>query len=146
MADDFKWMEKPEDDDLPFEVRMKYIIKAYREDKKRMESLIAHTRLLEKKLSEQNKELEKYRKIIGNSENLLKQIEDLKNVNRSLKENIEKNYPKRMIKIDEYKRIITSQNWYIKNIQKILDDNGISYHPKEAINDLEIELNNPDEL
>ena len=38
---------KPEDDDIPYEVRMKHIIEAYRKDLKRLESLEKYAKGLE---------------------------------------------------------------------------------------------------
>ena len=41
-----------DDDEIPFEVRMKYILKAYRKDQEKWARLLIHTKQLQEKLAE----------------------------------------------------------------------------------------------
>lgn len=63
---------------------------------------------------------------------------------RRLKGLIEEAYPLRVMKLSTYKKVIQQQESYIRQLQKLLDANGIDYHEiaKQPINDVnQIDVN-----
>lgn len=100
------------EEDIPYEVRMKYIIKAYRQDKERLEQLQKYAEGLE----EENVALQK---------KLEQQAVD-KETSRKRKETIY-----------ELKRIVKSQEVYIGRLQLLLAEHDIPYHYKTPVNELE---------
>ena len=90
-------------DDIPYEVRMKYIIKAYRQDKVRLEQLQRYAEGLE----EENVALQK-------------QLEQQK-VDKEASSNRKK-------KIFELTHLAKSQEIYIGRLQLLLAENGIPFH------------------
>lgn len=99
-------------DDIPYEVWMKHIIKAYRKDIVRLEQLQKYAEGLE----EENVALQK---------KLEQQIVD-KETSRKRKETIY-----------ELKRIVKSQEVYIGRLQLLLAEHDIPYHYKTPVNELE---------
>ena len=91
------------EEDIPYEVRMKYIIKAYRQDKERLEQLQRYAEGLE----EENVALQK-------------QLEQQK-VDKETSS-------KRKRKIFELTHITQSQEVYIGRLQLLLAEHGISFH------------------
>lgn len=151
-----------DDDDIPYEVRMKHIIQAYRKDQEKWGKLIDYAKHLEaeviryKEIMIANGFTEKIEGIdVEDTAQLIKElrkkIRDLearvKELNkyegdpgrriRDLENKIENTYPQRKHRVATYKKIIKSQELYIEELQKILDQNGIPYHPKQPINDIE---------
>ncbi len=64
-------------------------------------------------------------------------VNDPEGTIKLLEERMAKTYPKRVHKMSSYKKVIKSQEDYIKALQKLLDENGIKYHEKCPINDIE---------
>lgn len=165
-----KKQEKPKtikeilnDGDIPYEVRMKYIIDAYRKDQEKWGKLAEYAKHLEA-------EVIRYKEIMvangytdnriekevkpskGNAElrkeiiDLKKELNDANNNIKNLENKIESEYPQRKYKMASFKKVIKSQLLYIEALQKLLDENNIPYHPKAPINDLEREdMDNIDE-
>lgn len=150
------------DEDIPYEVRMKYIIDAYRKDQVKWGKLYEYTKHLEEEVMrlkeiqivngftdkvegieiETSAQLIKdLRKKIKDLEAKVKELEkcagDPLAMIKVLENRIEKTYPQRKYKMSSFKKVIKSQEEYIKRLQKLLDENGIAYHLKEPINDLE---------
>lgn len=158
-----KFKRVSKNNDIPYEVRMKHIIKAYRNDQERMSKLEGYTKHLEcevirlkeimiangysddgvlgdsepiyiiKRLRREINELHiklKEQKEQKKPEELLKKI-------KILEDRIENVYPKRKYKVTTFQRVIKSQELYIEALQKLLDENGIPYHPRIPVNDLE---------
>ena len=149
------------DESIPYEVRMKYIIDAYRKDQVKWGKLYEYAKHLEKEvirlkniliingyadpgviddvkpaqviteLREENKELKQKLNIMQQA------VNDPDGIIKLLQERITKTYPKRVHKMGVYKKVIKSQEVYIEELQKLLDDNGITYQPKVPINELE---------
>lgn len=144
------------DDDIPYEVRMKYIIKAYMKDQEKWSVLMTYAKHLEE-------EVMRYKNILiinGYADNRMEgdkkpaQVihelrEKIKELNekvktakdkktKKLKQLIEVEYPLRQVKTAAFKRIIKSQKQYISELQELLDKNDIIYAPKEPANDLEL--------
>lgn len=149
------------DESIPYEVRMKYIIDAYRKDQVKWGKLYVYAKHLEEEvirlkniliingyadpgviddvkpaqviteLREENKELKQKLNIMQQA------VNDPDGIIKLLEERITKTYPKRVHKMGVYKKVIKSQEVYIEELQKLLDDNGITYQPKVPINELE---------
>ena len=149
------------DESIPYEVRMKYIIDAYRKDQVKWGKLYVYAKHLEEEvirlkniliingyadpgviddvkpaqviteLREENKELKQKLNIMQQA------VNDPDGIIKLLEERITKTYPKRVHKRGVYKKVIKSQEVYIEELQKLLDDNGITYQPKVPINELE---------
>ena len=148
-----------DNEDIPYEVRMKYIIDAYRKDQKKWGKLYEYTKHLEgevirlkeiliangytdsgvvgdcepakviNELKEKIKELEANKVIPKDVTAALIRIKQL--------ENQIETFPLKVYKSQSFRDIIKSQEIYIKELQKLLDKNGVEYHPKEAENQLE---------
>ena len=99
-------------DDIPYEIWMKHIIKAYRKDIVRLEQLQKYAEGLE----EENVALQK---------KLEQQAVD-KETSRKRKETIY-----------ELKRIVKSQEVNIGRLQLLLAEHDIRYHYKTTVNELE---------
>lgn len=147
------------DPDIPYEVRMKHILKQYMLDQKKWEKMAVYTKHLEEEVIRLKNALiiNGYSDdgVIGTTklgsviQELQEKIVTLKKKNKELKkkDNIGKVielenklnhiYPERKYKIVCFKRVIKSQANYIEELQKILDEHDIPYHPKTPINDLE---------
>lgn len=158
-----KFKRVSKNNDIPYEVRMKHIIKAYRNNQEKMSKLEGYTKHLEcevirlkeimiakgysddgvlgdsepiyiiKRLRREINELHiklKEQKEQKEPEDLLKKI-------KILEDRIENVYPKRKYKATTFQRVIKSQELYIEALQKLLDENGIPYHPRIPVNDLE---------
>ena len=149
------------DNDIPYEVRMKYIIEAYRKDQKKWGKLYEYTKHLEgevirlknilisngyadsgvvgdsepakviRELKEKIKELEGYKEIPKDVTAALVRIKHL--------ENQIETFPLKVIKSRSFKNIINSQDKYIKELQTLLDENGIEYQPHDSIHNYVVE-------
>ena len=149
------------DTDIPYEVRMKHIIKQYIQDQKKWGQLAAYTKHLEEQVIRLKNALivngftddgivgtSKPGAVIHELQNtitkLKKQNKELRkkdNVGKVLElENLIKRiYPERKYKIVCFKSVIKSQSRYIEELQKILDEHEIQYNTKKPVNDLETE-------
>lgn len=155
-------MEILGNEDIPYEVRMKYIIDAYRKDQKKWEKLYDYTKHLEGEVMRLKEiqivngftdkvdgiEIETSAQVIKDLRNKIKDLEakvkDLEKCAsdplariRVLENRIENTYPQRKYKVATFKKVIKSQEVYIEELQKLLDENGIAYTPKEPVNELE---------
>lgn len=151
--------------DIPYEVRMKYLIQAYRKDKEKWGRLYEHAKQLES-------EVERLKNVLtvngideSGMENETSQSKMFKNqkaeiaeLKMKLKENlrdekiqamkrlIEVEYPLRKHKYGSYRRIIRDHNAYIEELQKLLAENRIAYWPRVPTTELEREgIENIDE-
>ena len=149
------------DDEIPYEVRMKYIIDAYRKDKVKWGKLVEYAKHLEvevirlKEILIENGYTDN--SVIGDYEpskerevirELRAQVNQLKNENKELKkktnsvdvtalESMISTFPLKIYKGLSFKSIIESQKDYINELQEILDKNDIPYAPQEPVNSLE---------
>ena len=139
--------------DIPYEVRMKYIIKAYREDLEKWGKLEAYAKHLEAEVARLrdvlivngyadtgNAEDAKPAKVIRELKaQVAEQEKRMKTLARvmcdneitRLKELIEKEYPLRSHKMKWFRDIIRGQKKYIEELQTLLDENDIIYCPME---------------
>lgn len=150
------------DEDIPYEVRMKYIIDAYRKDQEKWSKLAEYAKHLEAEVirlknvlikngyadpgviddvkpAQLIDELRKENKELKQKLNVMQQaVNDPDGIIKLLEERMAKTYPKRVHKMSSYKKVIKSQEDYIIALQKLLDENGIKYHEKCPINDIEV--------
>lgn len=149
-------------EDIPYEVRMKYIIEAYRKDQKKWGKLYEYTKHLEG-------EVIRLKNILitnGYADSGVVDDSEPAKVIRELKEKIQtlesekggatkdvtaallrikdlevqiENFPLKVFKAQSFKSIIKKQEKYIKELQALLDENGIEYQPQEPESQLIIE-------
>lgn len=150
------------DKDIPYEVRMKYIIDSYRKDQEKWSKLIEYAKHLEKEVirlkgimivngyaDSGNEEDSKPAKAI---KELKAQIKELEQSNRKkdveLKdaadritdlENRIDTFPLRIYKTNNFKNVINNQKKYIEELQQLLDDYDIPYEPMRHTTSLEKE-------
>ena len=149
------------DDEIPYEVRMKYIIDAYRKDKVKWGKLAEYAKHLEAEVIRLKEifidngytdnsvigdyEPRKEREVIRE---LRTQVNQLKTENKELKkyknnvtigtlESMISTFPLKIYKGFHFKSIINSQKDYINELQEILDKNDIPYALQEPVNSLE---------
>ena len=141
------------DEEIPYEVRMKYIIDAYRKDQKKWGKLAEYAKHLEAEVLRLKEILisNGYTDsgVVGDSEpakvinelkeqlNQLKQELKEKKINATnkkierMKNLIEEEYPLRKFKLRTLKVTIKSMNAYIEELQGLLDQNDIIYGPMD---------------
>ena len=141
------------DEEIPYEVRMKYIIDAYRKDQKKWGKLAEYAKHLEAEVLRLKEILisNGYTDsgVVGDSEpakvinELKEQLNQLKQELKETKRNatnkkvermknlIEEEYPLRKFKLRTLKVTIKSMNAYIEELQGLLDQNDIIYGPMD---------------
>ena len=139
------------DEEIPYEVRMKYIIDAYRKDQKKWGKLAEYAKHLEAEVLRLKEILisNGYTDsgVVGDSEpakvinelkeqlNQLKQELKEKKINATnkkierMKSLIEEEYPLRKTKLRTFKLAIRYMQAYIEELQGLLDQNDIAYGP-----------------
>lgn len=156
-------MKEPKswNEDVPYEVRMKHVIQAYRNDQMKMGKLEAYVKHLEEEVTclknilivngyvnTANAEDAKPAKLISELKaKVAEQEEKMKTLARDLrdseierlKELIEKEYPLRTKKIRWFKDVIKTQKEYIFELQELLEENDIIYYPMEPADEHDME-------
>ena len=146
------------DKDIPYEVRMKYIIDAYRKDQEKWARLVDYAKFMESEVARlkdviiANGYIDPGADSVPKSAQVIKelraQIYELKGSLKELKEakirisELEKqvdSFPLRIYKSDSFRRVIKKQKIYIEELQGLLDDNDIPYEPRLPINSLDKE-------
>ena len=147
------------DEDIPYEVRMKYIIDAYRKDQKKWGKLTAYAKHLEGEVIRLKEILisngytdsgvvgdSKPAKVINELKEKIKELEVNKVIPKDVTaalirikqlENQIETFPLKVYNTQCFRGIIKSQEIYIQELQKLLDNNGVEYHPIEPTNRLE---------
>ena len=141
------------DEDIPYEVRMKYIIDAYRKDQKKWGKLAEYAKHLEGEVIRLKEILvangytdsgvvgdSKPAKVINDLRTEINQLklelkEKKKNATNKkierMKSLIEEEYPLRKSKLRKLKVTIKSMQSYIEELQGLLDENNIVYGPMD---------------
>ena len=132
-----------EDDEIPYEVRMKHLIKSYRKDLKRLEELSQYAKGLE----EENMLLQKKIEKSATSEEADKEvtISRMKSEINQLKGALTKSFPKRVIQLRDARKKIISLQEYIIALQSLLTANGITYEERQ-VKPSKAESINPEEM
>ena len=133
-----------EDDEIPYEVRMKHLIEGYRRDLKRLDQLARYAKGLEEEnllLQKKIENTEKWIKSHPDKEELIRKM-DLEI--RQLKGTLTKSYPKRVVELKYIKKKVRDIEDYMRYLQSLLDDNDISYeerkpNPSPKVENLNIE-------
>lgn len=116
--------------DIPFEIRMKYIIKAYKKDQERWARFAVHAKQMEEKLSESRKTI---KKLLDNNSELKRELK-LYKTSKKKSSALESHMVSSLFsenKVDSFKSIIDSQNDYINQLQELLFKNNIAYPPQK---------------
>ena len=150
------------DDEIPYEVRMLHLIKAYRRDQKKWTKLAEYAKNLEAEVDRLKVILEAHgfsetisdieissttqlisdqRDKINKLKARINEIQDLKDASDRIKnlENTISEFPLRVYKARCFKEVIDNQEEYIKELQNLLDKNGITYYPRTSFSELEKE-------
>lgn len=125
-------------DDIPYEMRMKYIIEAYRKDIKKLEELTKYAQGLEEENLALQKKMDGYdewlQEVAGDKDFFVKIAMKI----RSMQSYIKQTFPKRVVKTAALNATIMGQKMYIKQLQKLLDEHGIVY-PERIKDPMEME-------
>ncbi len=135
-----------DDDEIPYEVRMKHLIKGYRRDLKRLEQLEKYAKGLEEENLLLQKKLSKNEAWIAEhpeKEALIKKM-DLEI--RNLKGTLRKSYPKRVIELKHLKQKIKDLGNYVLYLKSQLDTNGIPYEERKPNPSPKVENLNVDDI
>lgn len=137
------------DSEIPYEVRMLHLIKAYRKDQEKWAKLAEYAKHLEAEVIRLKGILiDKGFTDSGASSDWTpdKEIALLKKKIKKLEENIEIKYPAKKQKIFRIKRLMSSQASYIVHLQYLLDKHGIPYLTPKSLKDITQEdIDNIDE-
>ena len=120
-----------EDDEIPYEVRMKHLIEAYRKDITRLEQLTRYAKGLEEENLLLQKKIKKSEEwLMGNpdKEALIRQM-DLEI--RFLKGTLTKSFPKRIVELKYIKRKVRDLEEYTLYLQDLLSANDVPYAKRE---------------
>ena len=129
---------KPEDDDIPYEVRMKHIIEAYRKDLKRLESLEKYAKGLEEENLQLQKKMEKTDAWLAEEPDRQAAIQKMQLEIKQLRGTLIKSFPKRVIQMREViqmrdiKKKVMSLEEYIRYLQRLLQQNDIPYEERKV--------------
>lgn len=119
-----------EDDEIPYEVRMKHLIEGYRRDLKRLDQLARYAKGLEEENITLQKKIAKnelWQRENPDKDALIKQM-DLEI--RQLKGTLMKTFPKRVIDTKVIKRKVRDLEEYVLYLQSQLTTNGIAYEER----------------
>ena len=141
-----KFVSVFEDDEIPYEVRMKHLIEGYRRDLKRLESLERYAKGLEEEnllLQTKIDKNEAWMKEHPDKEKLILQM----NLEiRQLKGTLTKSFPKRVIELKHIKSKLRGQDEYIKYLRSLLDANDVPYEERKPNPSPKVEELNVDDI
>ena len=147
------------DDEIPYEVRMKYIIDSYRKDQVKWSKLAEYTKHLEEEVirlknilvvngytdtgdpkdSNPTWVIKALKTEVDDQKRTIKELRKRSRKAAELEERLKVDYPQRKYEVGCFKKVIKSQKEYIEELQAILDYNDIPYPPKVPVNELEKE-------
>ena len=132
--DDIQYTKKikPENDDKPYEVRMKHIIEAYRKDLKRLEALEKYAKGLEEENLLLQKKMEKTDAWLAEEPERQAAIKKMQLEIKQLRGTLTKSFPKRVIQMRDIKKKVRSLEEYIRYLQMLLQQNDISYEERKV--------------
>ena len=115
------------EDDIPYEVRMKYLIAAYRRDLRRLEELSSYAKGLEEENVLLQRRLEKAEAGVVDDPDKDATIKRLMSEIKALKTKITVTFPRRVVKMHDLRKRITHLEIYIRELQSLLMSKGIPY-------------------
>ncbi len=123
---------KPEDDDIPYEVRMKHIIEAYRKDLKRLEALEKYAKGLEEENLLLQKKMEKTDAWLAEEPDRQATIKKMQVEIKQMRGTLIKTFPKRVIQMRDIKKKVMSLEEYIRYLQRLLQQNDIPFEERKV--------------
>ena len=119
-----------DDDEIPFEVRMKYILKAYRKDQDKWARFYIEAKKVQENASETKRKLKEARVRIMQLEQDLKHCKQSKSQSAVLESRMVSSLLSEN-KLSDFKSIIEKQNDYINVLQELLFKNNVAYPPNK---------------
>ena len=119
-----------DDDEIPFEVRMKYILKAYRKDQDKWARFYIEAKKVQENASETKRRLKEARVRIMQLEQDLKRGKQSKSQSAILESRMVSSLLSEN-KLSDFKSIIEKQNDYINVLQELLFKNNVAYPPNK---------------
>ena len=119
-----------DDDEIPFEVRMKYILKAYRKDQDKWARFYIEAKKVQENASETKRKLKEARVRITQLEQDLKRCKQSKSQSAILESRMVSSLLSEN-KLSDFKSIIEKQNDYINVLQELLFKNNVAYPPNK---------------
>jgi len=129
---DIKHISVFDDDEIPYEVRMKHLIVAYRKDLKRLGELSRYAKGLEEENLLLQKKLEKIESFYAGSKSVEETISQMKSEIKQLRGAITKTFPKRVIQTRDMRKKIMALEEYIRELQTLLTANDIAYEERQV--------------
>ena len=120
-----------EDEDIPYEVRMKHIIEAYRKDLKRLEALEKYAKGLEEENLMLQKKIEKTDAWLAEEPEREAKIKNMQIEIKQLKGAITKTFPKRVFQMRDVKKKVKSLEEYIGYLKTLLTQNEIPFEERK---------------
>ena len=119
-----------DDDEIPFEVRMKYILKAYRKDQDKWARFYIEAKKVQENASETKRKLKEARVRITQLEQELKHCKQSKSQSTILESRMVSSLLSED-KLSKFKSIVEKQNDYINVLQELLFKNNVAYPPNK---------------
>lgn len=119
-----------DDDEIPFEVRMKFILKAYRKDQDKWARFYIEAKKVQENASETKRKLKEARVRIMQLEQDLKRCKQSKSQSAILESRMVSSLLSEN-KLSDFKSIIEKQNDYINVLQELLFKNNVAYPPNK---------------
>jgi len=135
-----------EDDEIPYEVRMKHLIEGYRRDFKRLEELSRYAKGLEEENMLLHKKIEKGNTWIMENPDKEALIKKMDREIRNLKGTLTKGFPKRVIALKHIKQKMREMEDYTLYLKSLLDANGIPFEERKPNPSLIVEGLNIDDI
>lgn len=135
-----------EDDEIPYEVRVKHLIEGYRRDIKRLEKLERYAKGLEEENLLLQKKMEKNEKWIMEHSDKDALIKEMDTKIKNLKGTLSKEFPRRVIELKHIKKKVRDIEEYSRYLQSLLTKNGISYEERKPNPSPKVEHINIDEI
>ena len=119
-----------DDDEIPFEVRMKYILKANRKDQDKWARFYIEAKKVQENASEAKRKLKEARVRITQLEQELKHCKQSKSQSTILESRMVSSLLSED-KLSKFKSIVEKQNDYINVLQELLFKNNVAYPPNK---------------
>ena len=134
MSDYIKYTKRVEafNDDIPYEVRMKYILEAYIRDKKSLEDLKNYAKGLEEENCMLTKKIKDLDSMYAESRDYEATIKKQQVEIKQLKSKLTNEFPKRVVKVKDLKKRMIRMERYIWELQALLKQNSIPYNERKV--------------
>ena len=129
--------------DIPDDVWVKNLLKAYRKEHEELEFLRPYCKGLEEENVMLKKQLDEFK---PSSMDLIEENKKLKNILKSKENMIEKMYPRKLRRTRYLRSLNQNYQHYYLALQEILDSHGIEYPPRPILRENPLEGIDLDEL